>query len=172
MKQVTVIGFNMHLVPKKELEDIIAENFDMEDLVSWMGDEVLIQAYNLQFTVADFAREILPVVTCVENDAPFVERIVKNAMTRWPWLVRGVAELCDQWTDAIRWAVLKDEIEYAWNEHTDLGFQIGVEDDEEADNEIFARQEEVSDRMSLAISEAKKIEEKLSKHETRYESVD
>jgi len=26
--------------------------------------------------------------------------------------------------------------------------------------------------MSLAVSEAKKIEEKLSKHETRYESVD
>ena len=125
MKQVTVIGFNMHLVPKKELEDIIA-----------MGNEVLIQAYNLQFTVLDgFAREILPVVTCVENDAPFVKRIVKNAMTRWPWLVRGVAELCDQWTDAIRWAVLKDEI-------------------------------------YDAVSEVKKIEEKLSKHETRYESVD
>jgi len=171
MKQVTVVGFNMHLVPKRELEDIIAENFDMEDLVSWMGDEVLIQAYNLQFTVADFAREILPVVTCVENDAPFVERIVKNAMARWPWLVCGVAELCDQWTDAIRWAVLKEEIEDAWSELTDLGFQVGMGDDEE-DNEIFDRREEVSDRMSLAISEAKKIEEKLRQHETRYESVD
>ena len=168
---VIVTSFKMRLVPTRdELQDYINENFDLVDGASWLGHEIKVRIDGNVWIVVTDNNDDHITITCTLNDAPFVERVVKSAVTRWPWLVKGI-QLDTQWADALRWATLKEEIEDAWNEYTDLGFEVGMEDDEE-DNKIFALQTEASTRMSLVIDEAKKIEKGLVAYEARYESVD
>jgi hypothetical protein len=162
-----VIAVNFEQVSEFELYDYISEHFDSTDWTSWLGNEVIVSG----IVVSDHENEEFPVVLHTEDNKLFAERIIVQVVRRWPWLASSVAGLCDAWTNAIRWSVLKDQIEGGWNEYTDLGFEVSMEDDE-ADNEIYRLQEEISARINLAIDEAQKIEKELADFELRYESID
>ncbi len=167
-KSVVVTSFDIQVI--EDLQDYISQNFDMSDMTSWLGNEVIINVSDTMFIVSDNDNDET-VITCIQEDAPFVERLVFNAMLRWPWLSHGVRDLAEQWTQAIRWSLLRDLIQDYWDEYTVLGFEVGMEDDE-ADNQIFASQTMISTRMSLVIDEAKKIEQDLAAYEIRYEAID
>lgn len=165
-KSVVVTSFDIQVI--EDLQDYISQNFDMSDMTSWLDNEVIVYVdAETSFVVSDDDG-----IICTKEDEEIVERLVFNAILRWPWLSRhGVTDLSDQWTKAIRWSLLKDLVQDYWDEYTDLGFEVGMKDDE-ADNQIFASQTEISARMSLVIDEAKKIEQSLMAFEVRYEAID
>ena len=164
-KSVVVTNFDIQVI--EDLQDYISQNFDMSDMTSWLGNEVFVYVdAETSFVVSDDG------IICTKEDEDIVERLVFNAILRWPWLSRHeVSDLEDQWKKAIRWSLLKDLVQDYWDEYTDLGFEVGMEDDE-ADNQIFALQTKISARMSLVIDEAKKIEQSLMAFEVRYEAID